>query len=146
MIDRLYVLELRTPNHYYVGTTSREIFDLPNGHAYGARLLEHENGEGSRFSQKHGFSKCLLHAVVPSKMATTLEDDMTRYLMARYGWQQARGGRYVRVRDDDETYWLPREFREGSFRDILELRTGTVSKFSAELRGLVDRFCAVCGS
>ena len=148
MIDRLYVLALNKPDHYYVGISSREIFDLPDGTAYGARLLEHANGNGSRFSKKHGFKKCILHAVVPSPIASALEDDMTKYLMSWYGWQQVRGGRYVRVRDDDETYWLPREFggnKKGSIDigDVLKLRTGTVSKFPAELRCLVDRFRAV---
>jgi len=146
MIDRLYVLELNKPDHFYVGISSREIFDLPDGTAHGARLAEHENGTGSRFSRKHGFKKCVLHAVVPKHQSNTLEDDMTKYLMARYGWQQVRGGRYVRTRDDDETYWLPQPFREGSFRDILELCSGTVSEFPAQFRRLVDRFCAVCGS
>ena len=145
-IERLYVVRCCTPDHFYVGLSSREIFDLPDGVAYGARLQEHASGSGARFTTKHGYDSCVLHAVVPIAHASTLEDDMTRYLMARYGWQAVRGGRYVRVRDDHETYWLPPAFRTGSFRDILKLRTGTVSKFPAELRGLVDRFCAVCGS
>ena len=154
MIDRLYVLALNKPEHFYVGISSREIFDLPDGTAYGARLLEHAQGNGSRFSKKHGFKKCILHAEVAGHAASTLEDDMTKYLMARYGWQQVRGGRYVRCIDDDKTYWLPREIQEAmtcqkgktSFRDILELRAGGMSQFPAELRRLVDRFCAVCGS
>ena len=146
MIDRLYVLALNKPDHFYVGISSREIFDLPDGTAYGARLLEHAQGNGSRFSKKHGFKKCILHAEVAGHAASTLEDDMTKYLMARYGWQQVRGGQYVRCIDDDETYWLPTAFRENSFRDILELRAGGMSQFPAELRRLVDRFCAVCGS
>ena len=144
-IERLYVVQCCTPDHFYVGLSSREIFDL-DGTAHGARLREHASGSGARFTTKHGYGSCGFHAVVPNAHASTREDDMTRYLMARYGWQNVRGGRYVRVRDDWETYWLPPAFRTGSFRDILKLRTGTVSKFPAELRGLVDRFCAVCGS
>ena len=144
-IERLYVVRCSTPNHFYVGLTSREIFDL-DGLAHGERLREHASGSGSRFTSRHGYDSCVLHAVVPSSHANRLEDDMTRYLMARYGWKNVRGGRYVRCIDDYETYWLPRAFRTGSFRDILKLRTGTVTEFPSEFRGLVDRFCAVCGA
>ena len=110
MIDRLYVLALNKPEHFYVGISSREIFDLPDGTAYGARLLEHAHGNGSRFSKKHGFKKCILHEVVASHVASTLEDDMTKYLMARYVWPQVRGGLYVRCIVDGDTYWLPTAF------------------------------------
>jgi len=137
-IVRLYVIRCKTPNHFYCGTTTRIIYD---------RLAEHEAGgvHGSRFTTKHGYAGCVFSQIVTNGHSCTLEDDMTKYLMARYGWANCRGGNFVRTIDDAQTFWLPREFRTGSFRDILKLRGGTVSKFPTELRGLVDRFCAVCG-
>jgi len=136
-IVRLYVVRCKTPNHFYCGTTTRIIYD---------RLDEHAQGHGSRFTKKHGYQDCVFSQIVDNGHSSTLENDMTRYLMSRYGWASCRGGDFVRVRNDMETWWLPREFREGSFRDILKLRSGTVSEFSTELRGLVDRFCTVCGA
>ena len=136
-IVRLYVLRCQTPNHFYCGTTTRIIYD---------RLADHEEGRGSRFTTKHGYKDCVFSQIVDTAKSSTLEDDVTKYLMSRYGWANCRGGNFVRVRDDMETFWLPLEFRNGSFRDILKLRSGTVSKFPTELRGLVDRFCTVCGS
>jgi len=136
-IVRLYVVRCKTPDHYYCGTTLREMH---------YRLAEHAGGYGSKFTTKHGYDGCVFSQVVVNAKSSRLEDDMTKYLMSRYGWANCRGGNFVRSRPDMETFWLPREFREGSFRDILKLRSGTVSKFPSELRGLVDRFCAVCGS
>ena len=138
-MTRLYVLEL-FGKKYYVGLSDQ----------FARRLAQHIRGEGSKFSKLHGFRACVLSMDVPDHMANRLENDMTCYLMARFGWQNVRGGDYVRCINDDETYWLPPAFKKlfatGSAADVLKLRSGTVSQFLPEFRGLVDRFCAVCGS
>ena len=141
-IVRLYVVRCKTPGHWYCGTTDR----LP-----WYRAEEHAGLKpgGAKWTHLHGYDTMVFSVVVPTHMGPTLEDDMTKWLMSVYGWGQCRGGNFVRVRnwDDMDTFWLPREFRPGaSFRDILELRSGRVSKFSTELRGLVDCFCRFCDS
>ena len=130
-IVRLYVVRCKTPDHFYCGTTTRIIYD---------RLAEHEEGSGSRFTTKHGYEDCVFNQIVDNGQSGTLEDDMTKYLMSRYGWANCRGGNFVRTLDDMETWWLPREFREGSFRDILKLREGSVSHLGPELGRLVHFF------
>ena len=129
----LYVIRCQTPRHWYVGQTNRLPWE---------RLQEHEEGTGSLWTRKHGVDCMIFSAVVEPSHANRLESELTTYLMSRYGWANVRGGMHMRCRDDDRTqkFWLPAEFRRGSFRDILKLRSGSVSHLSPELGRLVNLF------
>ena len=80
--------------------------------------------------------------------ANTLENDLTKWFMATFGWRRVRGGDFVKTEaDPDDLWWLPLEFRQNkkgtiSFRNVLKLRLGAMTKFPSELRGLVDSFLA----
>ena len=133
--ERVYVVECKTPNHFYVGTTLREMFK---------RQHEHEDGWGSRWTKHHGFKRLLFNRLVPVGTSQTLEDDLTKHLMSIYGWGQVRGGKYVFVRSF-RTEWLPPEFRALGPRDVLPLHLRPVSQLPAELGALVNRFEVFCG-
>ena len=128
-ICRLYVAELETPRHYYVGTTLRIPYERDQEHR--------DRTHGSVWTRKHGYKGMLICDEVHPGHATTLENDMTKFLMAEYGHGRVRGGNYLH-----ESY-IPWQFKRGSPADVLKLRTGTVSKFGAEFSRLVDRFRAV---
>ena len=132
MINRLYVIRCESPNKWYVGVTTRLPWE---------RLAEHLNGEGSRWTREHGVSCMVFSVIVPNAFANKLESQMTAYLMARFGWANVRGGDHMYC-GTDRTYrfWLPVEFRKGSFRDILKLREGSVTHLGPELGRLVDLF------
>ncbi len=83
MYPRVYVCELQTPDHFYVGTTLRE----PH-----YREREHAEGKGSKFTRLHGFKRMLFAQLVPPGTSGRLEDDLTVALMCRFGWGACRGG------------------------------------------------------
>ena len=128
--ERVYVVECETPNHFYVGSTVREMFK---------RQHEHEAGYGSLWTRKHGFKRMMFNRLVPVGTSERLEDDLTKHLMSIYGWGQVRGGKYVFVRSF-RTEWLPPEFRALGPRDVLPLHRRPVSKLATELRRLVNAF------
>ena len=110
MISRVYVIRCQTPRHWYVGQTNRLPWE---------RLEEHEDGTGSLWTRMHGVDCMVFSAVVKPSRSNRLESELTTYLMSRYGWANVRGGMHMRCKDDDRTkkFWLPAEFRRGSFRD-----------------------------
>ena len=132
--ERIYVVECVDHNYFYVGTTLREMFK---------REEEHAAGYGSRWTHRHGFRRVMFCQLVPTGTSTILENELTKYLMARFGWGFVRGGDYVFVRCRSRL-WLPRAFRdlgpEDRSRHVLELHAGSVSKFPTELRRLIDGF------
>ena len=130
-ICRLYVAQCGTKDHFYVGTTLRIPYMRDREHR--------ERTFGAAWTRQHGYRGMLTCDLVDPGHASTLEDDMTKYLMSIYGKHAVRGGNFLHEN------WLPWEFTRGSPADVLKLRTGTVSKFGSELRGLIDRFSAVCG-
>ena len=91
-IVRLYVVRCKTPGHFYCGTTTRLAHE---------RLAEHAQGRGSRFTIKHGYHSCVFNQIVPNGKSTRLEDDMTKYLMSRFGWAnwelRSRARRYGNI-------------------------------------------------
>ena len=131
---RLYVAKCKSPEKYYVGTTSRLPYE---------RYEEHASGKGSRWTKRHGFEGFLICEEIEPSHGNALESDMTKYMMAMHGWANVRGGAHTYANDDHEDWWLPLEFRTASAADILKLRSGTVSKFPAELRRLVDCYLRV---
>ena len=85
---KIYVIECRARNHFYVGTTYRELYD---------RIQEHENRRGSLWTTRHGYKRMALWADVRTEHASKLEDELTEWLMHRYGIRNVRGGNYVRT-------------------------------------------------
>ena len=132
--ERVYVLECETRNkngsYLYVGTTFRIMSE---------RLAEHEEGWGSRWTAWHGYKRLLCACLVPEGTSNKLENELTRHLMAEFGWGNVRGGNYVFVRCKSK-FWLPPEFRALGPRDVLPLHLRPVSKFPSELLRLIDAF------
>ena len=108
-------------------------------------------GHGAKWCKKHGYLGMRLCMRVQPDHAADLESDLTKWLMSMFGWRRVRGGEHTKTNPaEGEKWWLPTEFRNSkkgslSFRNVLKLRLGTVSKFPSELRGLVDSFFASSG-
>ena len=132
--ERVYVIECRTRSrtgpYLYVGTTLRIMED---------RLTEHQDGWGSRWTTRHGCKRLVCAHLVPTGTSGTMENELTRYLMAEFGWGNVRGGDYVFV-ECKSRLWLPPEFRELGPGDVLPLHLRPMSKFPAELLRLVNAF------
>ena len=133
---RVYVCELKTPDHFYVGTTLRE----PHH-----RALEHAEGNGSKFTSKHGFKRMLFAQLVEPGTASRLEDDLTLALMYRYGWGACRGGDRTAQKEHVLRRFLPKALQTLGPRDVLPLHLRPVSELPAELGALINRFEVVCG-
>ena len=134
---KIYVIACRARNHFYVGTTYRELYD---------RIQEHENRRGSLWTTRHGYKRMALWADVRTEHASALEDELTEWLMHRYGIRNVRGGNYVNCRPDcyANDWWLPKSLRSG-FGDVAGLHHCPVSKFPLEFQRLVDAFEVFCG-
>ena len=132
----LYVLRLKPGCYYYIGTTTR---------TFKERLQEHLDGYGSKWSTKHGVHSVVSVTEIPIAGASQVEDETTIEYMRRYGCQNVRGGKYVRVIDDDATWWLW-SFSQGKSmltgftrpRDVLPLLKRRVSHLLLELRCCVQ--------
>ena len=133
---RVYVCELETPNHFYVGTTLREAHH---------REREHAEGWGAKFTSKHGFKRMLFAQLVEPGTSARLEDDLTLALMYRYGWGACRGGDRTAQKESVLRQYLPPCLQTLGPRDVLPLHRRPVSQLPAELRTLVDRFEVLCG-
>ena len=133
---RVYVCELETPNHFYVGTTLRE----PHH-----RQREHAEGWGAKFTSRHGFKRMLFAQLVEPGTSARLEDDLTVALMCRYGWGACRGGARTAQKESVLRQYLPECLQALGPRDVLPLHRRPVSQLPAELRALVDRFEVFCG-
>lgn len=130
---KIYVIECATPNFFYVGSTFRELYD---------RLDEHECMFGSRWTRRHGFKRLAIWADVPCHMCSVLEDELTEFLMHKYGVHNVRGGNYVNCRPDcyADDWWLPKSLKNSNFGDVPSLHLRPVSKFPLEFRRLVNAF------
>ena len=133
---RVYVCELETPNHFYIGTTLREAHH---------REREHSEGWGSKFTSKHGFKRMLFAQLVAPGTASRLEDDLTIALMCRYGWGACRGGDRTAQKEHVLRRFLPDCLRALGPRDVLPLHLRPVSELPAQLGALVNRFEMFCG-
>ena len=129
---KIYVIECESPDHWYVGSTYRELYD---------RVKEHEDDYGSLWTQRHGFRRVAMWRDVPCESCSVLEDELTEWLMHQYGVRNVRGGNYVNCRTDcyANDWWLPRSLRSG-FRNVTGLHYRPVSKFPLELERLIDGF------
>ena len=137
MYPRVYGCELKTPDHFYVGTTLR----LPHH-----REREHAEGNGAKFTTKHGFKRMLFAQLVEPGTSARLEDDLTVALMCRYGWGACRGGdRTAQMESVLQRWYLPECLKLLGPRDVLPLHLRPVSELPAELGALVNRFEMFCG-
>ena len=136
--ERVYVLELkraRGSRNFYVGTTLREMH---------TRYAEHEQGYGSRWTHWHPVRRCVCWMRVPVGTSATIENEVTRYLMAKFGWGNVRGGDWVFVRCKSRN-WLPKELRLLGPTDVLELHRRRVSHFLPESRRIIEFLDVACG-
>ena len=130
---RVYVCELETPDHFYVGTTLREPWH---------REREHAEGWGAKFTSKHGFKRMLF---MPQRACKQLEDALTVWLQCRYGWRFVRGGDRTATSEKKLRRWLHPCFKGLLPTDVLPLHSRPVGEFPSELRRLVNAFEVVCG-
>ena len=133
---RIYVCELDSPDHYYIGTTLRLPYE---------REREHREGHGSRFTSKHGFKEMMFHKLLEVGTASTLEQDLTVALMCRYGWGRCRGGDLTAQSEEALKRYLPPCLRDLAPTDVLPLHLRPVSQFAPELAALLNRFEMVRG-
>ena len=61
---KVYVIECMSPEHWYVGSTYRELH---------ARIQEHEEGFGCVWTQRHGFRRVAMWRDVPCESCSVLE-------------------------------------------------------------------------
>lgn len=107
--DILYVLKLRTPDHWYVGTTSR---------AWHERFEEHLNGTACVWTKMHPVHKVHACFRIPHDYSTTrMENEVTLHLMRHVAkdWRNVKGGDYTWSKPFDinnpaENFWVPEEF------------------------------------
>ena len=107
--DTLYVLKLKTPDHWYIGTTNR-IFE--------SRMAEHLEGRGSVWTGRHGVDR--VHRVwrIPLDYSTSrMENEVTLFYMRHVAkdWRNVKGGDYTWSKPFDidnpwENFWIPEEF------------------------------------
>ena len=104
---KIYVIECESPDHWYVGSTYRELYE---------RVKEHEDDYGSLWTRRHGFRRVAMWRDVPTGSCSVLEDELTEWLMHQYGVRNVRGGNYVNCRADcyANDWWLPKSMRSGS--------------------------------
>jgi len=133
---RVYVAELKSPNHFYVGTTLR----LPY-----MREKEHAEGWGAQFTKLHGFHRMLVMELVPVHMSGKLEDELTVELMCRYGWGNVRGGDRTATKECVLRRWLPQCLKTLDPTHVLPLHLRPMSQFPTQFARLVDRFEVVRG-
>ena len=127
---KVYIIECRSPNHWYVGSTFRELYD---------RVAEHEHAFGSHWTRRHGFKRLAVWLDVPTEAASVVEDDVTEWLMHEYGVRNVRGGNFVNCRSDcyADDWWLPKSLRLGH---VAPLHFRPVSKFPLEFGRILDAF------
>jgi hypothetical protein len=133
---RVYVIECKTPGHFYVGATSR----LPY-----IREREHKEKWGSKWTTLHGFKRTVFTRIVPQICCAELENMLTVHLQGRYGYRFVRGGNYTATCEKQLKRWLHPTFKLLGPTDVLPLHSRPMGKFPSELRRLVDAFEMVCG-
>lgn len=133
---RMYVVQCLSYNHFYVGSTCREMW---GGHRPGGpRVDEHKSAYGCKFTQRYGFGRILFVCFIHPNKCSQLESDLTRVLMHRYGIECVRGGDYTNMRKDcmERKFWMPLEFQNDPLRPGLLPE----SRYPDDLRRLVLQF------
>ena len=100
----LYAFECETPRHYYVGTTEQLLE---------ARLEEHRQHIGCKWTQKHGFRRLIESCFVSNLLCHRSENDLWMDYARQYGPHNVRGGETTiaeRHTDIIPDWLLPEEF------------------------------------
>lgn len=85
----VYVIECKTPDHYYIGLT--RFFDR--------RIRRHMNGKAARFTRLHGFNQVVhMEHHRYEEDAKARESELTEYYIRRYGIENVAGGGWSQVR------------------------------------------------
>ena len=105
----LYVLKLRKPGYYYIGTTTRP---------FPQRLAEHLDGGGCIWTSRYGLADdpVVEKYICKKGTASREENEVTERYMKKFGWKGVRGGDYMNCREDGSTWWLPAGFPGSSRR------------------------------
>ena len=129
---KIYVIECLTTFFWYVGSTFRELYD---------RIDEHSTHCGSIWTRRHGFKRMVLWQDVPEAGCSSLENELTEWLMHQYGIKNVRGGDYVNCRPNcyESDWWLPKSLRS-SLGNVPSLHYRPVSKFPLQLSRLTNAF------
>lgn len=132
LYTKVYVIECVKPNCWYVGSTFRELYD---------RIDEHSSHCGSVWTRRNGFKRMVLWRDVPEAGCSSLENELTEWLMHQFGIKNVRGGDYVNCRPNcyDSDWWLPKSLRS-SLGNVPSLHYRPVSKFPLQLGRLIDAF------
>ena len=84
----VYVIECKTPNHYYVGETRQ----------YEHRIRSHKRGTGARFTSVHGFRRVIDTKYVESESeAKKCERELTDLYIKKYGLENVAGAGKTQV-------------------------------------------------
>lgn len=100
----LYVIQCKTPRHFYVGTTYRH---------KKKRFAEHFAGWGCKWTRKHGCKRVIVSFSVPLGKASRYENDVWMHYARIYGPENVRGGDVTivdRGTDAIPDWCLPKEF------------------------------------
>ena len=86
----VYVIECRTPNHYYVGFT-RNLYQ---------RITQHNTGIGSEFTKIHGVKRVVeTFYYFTEDDALAAEEKITRQYMKKFGASNVAGGSIAQLSD-----------------------------------------------
>ena len=100
----LYVVQCKTPNTFYVGTTYRH---------KKKRYDEHFAGDGCKWTARHGCRRIIASWSVDKGKASQLENEVWMYYARLYGPERVRGGDVTLVapHTDELPDWVkPKEF------------------------------------
>ena len=86
----IYVIQCKTPGHYYVGSTYR-------GHGF--RHQEHMEGH-CVWTKRHGFHRYVAKFRVPFEEMGARENEATMLMCQMHGWPGVRGGDFTWARQD----------------------------------------------
>ena len=125
--ERVYLLTL-DKDHFYVGSTTKEVH---------VRYKEHAEGNGSRWTSNHPPRGCVCWMHVPIGTSGRIENELTKYMMYTQGWGKVRGGDWVFARCKSRL-WLPRELRSLGPTDVLVLHASRVAHFLPQTRRIIE--------
>jgi len=103
----VYALKLKTPDHYYVGSTPV--------HRFEERMREHAVDFGCKWTQRHGVDSLVGKFKCLECMSNDLEQEVTAMFVRKYGLRGVRGGDINNTRADcydNLSYWVPRKLRK----------------------------------
>jgi predicted GIY-YIG superfamily endonuclease len=103
----VYLIECKTPEHYYIGLTQHLEY----------RLKQHAKGRGAQFTKHNGFKKVL--RVIKCRNlehAKFVEKNLTRAYRKQHGTQNVSG--YCYFREHMQNYLVARAIRLKTIRQL----------------------------